>query len=169
MTPFHLIICMLVMYIILKLHKPVIDMQIGYFICCTYTIVYEEGDIRLVGKSSQAVGRVEIYHKKEWGTVCSNGWDRNDSMVVCRQLGYMYALKYADARRSDDYVDGTGKIWLDDLNCKGNEDRLVDCDRSKWAENTCYHDQDVGVYCSSEYKGVLTYTCRMNDLHIFLY
>ena len=33
-------------------------------------------------------GRVEICHKNKWGTICSNGWDRKDALVTCKQLGY---------------------------------------------------------------------------------
>ena len=46
-----------------------------------------EGEIRLVGGTSNAEGRVEICLRNEWGTVCDQMWDATNARVVCRQLG----------------------------------------------------------------------------------
>ena len=49
-----------------------------------------DGDIRLVGGRDEFEGRVEICIGGFWGPVCgSSGWDVNDALVVCRQLGFL--------------------------------------------------------------------------------
>ena len=46
------------------------------------------GEVRLVGGTSNAEGRVEICLNDEWGTVCDQMWDVTDAGVVCRQQGF---------------------------------------------------------------------------------
>ena len=47
-----------------------------------------DGDMRLVGGSSDNEGRVEVCVNDTWGTVCDDGWGDDDASVVCARLGY---------------------------------------------------------------------------------
>ena len=80
-----------------------------------------------------------------WGTVCDNGWDADDAQVVCRQLGY--SLAEARILTGSDFIDGTGQIWLDQVNCVGNENSLSLCAANRSGNNNCSHDMDAGVIC----------------------
>ena len=46
------------------------------------------------------------------------------------------------------FNEGTGYIWLSDINCDGSETRLVDCGQAAHGSNTCSHSQDAGVSCT---------------------
>ncbi len=52
-----------------------------------------EGDLRLVHPISGR-GRLEIFLREEWGTVCSNGFGLPEADIACRQLGYYFAATY---------------------------------------------------------------------------
>lgn len=43
---------------------------------------------------------------------------------------------------------GIGVIWLDSVQCEGNESRLIDCPANQLGFSDCTHFRDVGVTCS---------------------
>uniref|UniRef100_G3UR43 Soluble scavenger receptor cysteine-rich domain-containing protein SSC5D n=1 Tax=Meleagris gallopavo TaxID=9103 RepID=G3UR43_MELGA len=101
--------------------------------------------LRLVNGSNSCAGRVEVLHKQLWGSVCDDGWDTEDAAVVCRQLGCGTVLS-APGRAW--FGRGRNAIWLDDVNCTGTENDLLECSARPWGEHNCNHGEDAGVVCS---------------------
>ena len=112
----------------------------------------EEGSVRLRGGFGTPCdpvhsGFVEVFHRSEWGAICSpiamENVDRLVADVVCRQLGFPHGtivpalsnLPDSVERYSDGYSGPTeeseepqGRFWLSRVACRGPEETLLDCD-----------------------------------------
>ena len=64
---------------------------------CNY-VDLNEGDLRLVDSLSTdtRAGRLEIFMKGVWGTVCDIRFGLTEANVACRQLGFSSATRYGN-------------------------------------------------------------------------
>ena len=86
--------------------------------------------------------------------------------MVCRQLGYSDA---EEAILEAEFGAGSGRIWLDDVECIGNESYLSNCSFPGWGVANCTHSSDAGVICVCKFiPYVYVYTTHRR-LYIYTY
>lgn len=101
--------------------------------------------VRLFGGRNDMEGRVEIFMQNEWGTICDTLWDIKDGSVVCRSLGYEGFTGVP--RYNSFYGKGSGRIWVQNSSCNGDETSIQNCIKSGIGVHQCNHSNDAGVKC----------------------
>lgn len=115
---------------------------------CHPGVPTEPFQLRLVGGPGRCAGRLEVNHAGQWGTVCDDGWSGTNAAVVCRELGCGAAGTVGDLPQGwPRFGPGSGRIWLDDVRCRGEEVTLQDCAHRTWGRHDCTHREDIGVVC----------------------
>lgn len=103
------------------------------------------GPTHTVRLSQRHSGRLEVMHNHVWGTVCKNGFNINDALVVCRQL---HMWNGAVLLPEHIHGTGTGTIWMSEVMCEGGEPEVEECAFAGWGVHSCTHLMDVGVNCT---------------------
>ncbi|XP_062575344.1 scavenger receptor cysteine-rich domain superfamily protein-like isoform X2 [Saccostrea cucullata] len=108
-------------------------------VMCYYTV---KGRVRIVDGSFPDEGRVEVLVYDRWRKVCSTYWDKNDTDVTCRNLGFLGGFPTSLPAREKK----SKTIWfLDRVNCNGDEDYLFEC--TARGSTTCSSGREAGVIC----------------------
>ena len=105
----------------------------------------EDGDLRLTGRDNKEQGRLLVYYDDRWGAVCDDGFGWEEADVACRQLGFPGADSYKSAKP---HWSSSFPIWLDDVVCDGNEERLADCSHTAGGGHNCSRQEHVWVQCT---------------------
>ncbi|XP_038077821.1 deleted in malignant brain tumors 1 protein-like [Patiria miniata] len=102
----------------------------------------QEHDLRLVNGPTSMEGRLEIFFQGEWRPVSDEDVKIEEASVVCRQLGFLYAVEVKS------FGPGSGVVVIKDLNCNGNEASILDCYHDVLGKSPYLRDR-VGVNCSN--------------------
>ena len=89
-------------------------------------------------------GTVEVCFNNTYGSICHNLWNENDAQVVCRSLGF--SSENTSALNNAYYGSSSGSIYLNNIQCTGDEQSLSNCSFSLEIDE-CTHEQDAGVSC----------------------
>ena len=100
-----------------------------------------------------------MLYNGQWGTICDDDWDVEDARVVCRELGYPDAVRTLLGRQ---VPSGYGPIWLDNVDCTGEEQNVTNCPSRGWGIHDCTHFEDAGVECKKR-KGKATVTEKLSN------
>ena len=124
-----------------------------------YLLTDRDGDIKLSKNPSNelGVGSVVLYTLGEFRTLLNfSGWDDNDVLVVCRQLGYSTTDYSACLSTTCNPFNCPGggfpaKLWSNEVNCAGQESRLIDCADNWIADSNCNNTYNAAsVKCAGE-------------------
>ena len=147
-------------------------------------LLYILKEIRLADGRTPYEGRVEVLYQGEWGTICDDELGMNEANVVCRMLGMGTAKticsneghglevpRCSDTAMNMSLVYASGEIWLDGLDCYGNEKNIIECKRDSQliGDHNCVHSEDIGVICSRTLKPYWISISIQISLDIYFY
>ena len=106
-----------------------------------------------------------MYYNNTWGTVCPAGWDIRDAHVICKMLGYLYAV---ESQSLDFYgfneISSSNVRWLNNVQCNGQETNITEClHDGHW----CQYNQDIGVKCFGKSVYTSHYECHCYNITSF--
>ncbi|XP_055956391.1 deleted in malignant brain tumors 1 protein [Patella vulgata] len=111
--------------------------------------------VKLVGgrrTDSTYTGRVQLYFRDRWRSVCSSMFDDNEARVTCRELGFLYGKALSPGA----FGRLTIRNGVGGFNCTGSETSLANC--SFTFTSYCY-----GRYSYSSYASVACSNTNMSN------
>ena len=110
------------------------------------------GDVRLAeftDDQTSRQGTLQICINNAWGAVCSDPrFGVAEAQVACQQAG---GYRREDAEEMES-VSSSGAVFLSEVNCEGNEARLLECPRFSSIGSSCSSGEDVILRCTGMYR-----------------
>ncbi|KAK6621229.1 hypothetical protein RUM43_011535 [Polyplax serrata] len=106
-------------------------------------------EIRLVDGPSILEGRLQIYHRGKWRSVCTNSrnWTRADLETTCRHLGFQGGEWWGWMNREPGV--NLPRLLLEKPRCSGTEKNLFECqwNSRQLGSGVCDYHPDLGIKC----------------------
>ncbi|KAF2901827.1 hypothetical protein ILUMI_04359, partial [Ignelater luminosus] len=104
--------------------------------------------IRLVDGPTILAGRVQLYHKGQWRSVCTNSknWTSADMQTACRELGFQGGSFFNWFNRE---MPLKPRLLYEEPRCIGTENSLMDCQWSsrQMGSGVCDYHPDLAIQC----------------------
>jgi hypothetical protein len=127
--------------------------------------LFNDYTVRLIdcdGGEALMAGRLEMFYKDYWGTVCGDTFTTEAARVACYSLGYR---KASAIYLHNTYGPSKGlKVILGGLNCTGNETHLDRCSHPHYEEDGvahCTNNMDVSIACDPVSDDIIGYQTRL--------
>ncbi|XP_035729650.1 uncharacterized protein LOC118444946 isoform X1 [Vespa mandarinia] len=105
--------------------------------------------IRLAGSDNIDEGRIEVKVWGIWGQVCDDGFGMINAGVICKELGFPLGALEIKPGGFYGNLDPPNRFMVDQLQCRGNETSLRECDFEGWGVHNCQPEEAVGVVCKT--------------------
>lgn len=92
-------------------------------------------------------GIVQVEHHGKWGYICPSKWTRDNSFVLCGQLGFPNTTEEIESY-SETIQDAEPVYWMDQVTCKGWESSIVSCDHAGWVRHQCQGEKALKIKCA---------------------
>ena len=126
------------------------DWTDGQEISVSITTKYLDGSLSL--PSDGTSGKLGIFDDPDndgtgqWERICDDEWDNTNAEVACSQLGLSGGTATSEQGASLSIAE---TFLLDDVDCDGTEDRVIDCEHAGRNMHDCAAQETAGVICTS--------------------
>ena len=79
--------------------------------------------------------------------VCDDSWDKEDGLVVCKQLGFHGVVRVT---KESTFGNVSPNFYMDNVGCLGTESKITDCDFNN--NDDCGATEGAGVTCDRRSK-----------------